>query len=83
MNIPKRNMHSDLPYWEPVKLDGKLAIRLACPNGHRGFLNHEIDRLGRVSPSIECPEGECGFHEGGATLDDYNLGRIIMEARPG
>ena len=83
MNIPKRDMNRDMPYWEPVKLDGKTAIRLVCPNGHAGFLDHNIDRFGHVTPSVDCPDDECDFHESGITLDAYNLGRFIMEARPG
>lgn len=72
MNIRKRNYHRDLPYWEPVRLDDKQQVRLVCPNGHAGFLSdHNIDGQGRVTPSVECPDDRCTFHESGITLEGY------------
>lgn len=82
MNIQKGNMNRDLPFWEPVRLDDKLAVRLFCPSGNAGFLDHNVDGQGRVTPSVECPDDRCTFHESGITLEGYTLPPITMEDQP-
>ena len=71
-------MNRDLPYWEAVRLDDKREIRLVCPNGHAGFLDHNVDSQGRVTPSVECPDDSCAFHESGITLESYTLPPMTM-----
>ena len=71
MNIRARNSNRDLPYWYMARLDGKWVVRLVCPNGHAGFLDHDIDSSGRVSPSVECPDAACDFHESGVILEGW------------
>jgi hypothetical protein len=35
-----------------------------CPGCKREFrLDHDIDELGVVTPSLECPEDDCDFHD--------------------
>lgn len=39
-------------------------VTVACPGcGSEYRLDHDIDALGVVSPSIECPAADCGFHD--------------------
>lgn len=52
------------PRWWPAKVDGKDTARLVCPNGHFGLLDdHAVAQDGTVSPSVQCPEEGCDFHE--------------------
>ncbi len=39
------------------------TTKIVCPNcGTKGELEHEINSLGEVSPSVECPTKGCDFH---------------------
>lgn len=43
---------------------GKRRILFCCPKCNQtGLLNHEIADDGTVTPSVQCPETGCGFHE--------------------
>ena len=38
-------------------------VMVGCPNcGESYQLDHAIDKLGNVSPSVECPTTDCNFH---------------------
>ena len=54
-----------------VVSDGQVTARLCCPKCHyQAVLDHEIDAEGRVTPSVECPDG-CGYHETGVVLEGW------------
>lgn len=37
---------------------------IACGNGHRaGIPDHEVAENGTVTPSLQCPEDGCDWHE--------------------
>ena len=57
--------------WHLITSDGKLSARMACPGcGVNGSLaGHEIDRLGNVTPSVDCTE--CEYHETGVILEGW------------
>ena len=43
---------------------GKRRVLFACPLcGDVGLLNHEIADDGIVTPSVQCPNIACTFHE--------------------
>lgn len=45
------------------KLEGEVVFA-CCSNYHIASLkDHEINKYGRVVPSLVCPEKDCGFHE--------------------
>lgn len=55
--------------WKRVVLDGKFTARLRCPDcGCLGLLDHEIDSAGAVSPSVECDQPDCKYHENRVVL---------------
>lgn len=64
---PKANAWSDLApgmWYRTAMKDGTRTAWFRCANGHYGALtDHEVARDGTVSPSVECPEKECTFHE--------------------
>jgi hypothetical protein len=42
----------------------RASANLVCSNGHIGSLStHNIDKAGRVTPSVVCATKECDFHE--------------------
>lgn len=54
------------PLWgltiNPLK-DAKRSAKVRCGNGHLASLDdHTIAADGTVSPSLDCPEGGCGWH---------------------
>jgi hypothetical protein len=51
--------------WRPLKDGTRLSASISCPRcGALGtLLDHEIHDKGIVTPSIVCPDDECGFHE--------------------
>ena len=50
-------------FWKPAKDGDKASATIACPKcGAVGWLDHEIDADGNVSPSVECMERLCDFH---------------------
>lgn len=58
--------------WRHVTLDGKPSIRVNCPRcGISGHLNHDVDVVGNIVPSLQCPSEECSFHDG-AVLENYS-----------
>jgi hypothetical protein len=38
-------------------------VCFTCPNGHHGYLDHDIAPDGTVSLSVECMQERCTFHE--------------------
>lgn len=48
-----------------IRMDGKITAKLGCPLcGVTGYLDqHEIARNGTVSPSVQCTNGGCSFHD--------------------
>ncbi len=43
--------------------DPTSGATMKCSNGHIGSLiDHEIDDLGDVAPSVECGDLDCDFH---------------------
>ena len=57
--------------WKHVTLDGKPAVRVNCPRCQQSFLlDHTIDMVGNISPSLDCPNEQCSFHDG-AVLDNF------------
>ncbi len=67
MNIPRDpgDATAPGPWWRLViNKEGKKSAWLRCPNGHFGSLwDHQIAPDGKVSPSVQCPEKGCSFHE--------------------
>lgn len=51
------------PYWVGVKFDSKPSALFVCPYGHTNALGHkfDIDKLGYVTPVVECGWAGCGF----------------------
>ena len=51
--------------WQGLsKEDGTKTAWMRCPNGHFGVLSgHEIAQDGKVTPSVQCPEEGCRFHD--------------------
>ena len=51
--------------WRLLKMsDGSYSATVGCINGHSSSLTgHTIGPNGVVSPSLECPEEDCGWHE--------------------
>lgn len=65
-----RDFHQGLGYqwgsWRPVKRDGQRTVRFTCPGcGFDALLvdTHEIAPDGIVTPSLDCPNNGCGFHD--------------------
>lgn len=44
---------------------GKVSAIISCPHcGGIGVLtDHHIDLAGGVTPSVQCPDKDCGWHE--------------------
>ena len=50
--------------WNRFKVPGGHSILMCCPNGHIGSLDdHDIATDGEVSPSVQCPDESCDFHD--------------------
>ncbi len=55
--------------WRPLLITGepggtRTSATFVCGNGHFGSLDgHEIGPDGAVTPSVECPEPGCGWHQ--------------------
>ncbi len=62
-------MEGQGPLWWLWSMRGAWRVLFKCSNGHQGTLQHEIDAEGRVSPSCQCPEPGCSFHEHIRLLD--------------
>ena len=67
MNAPKIDMSQCSPVFGWT--EEKEVVYLRCPNGHVASLDHGINVLGVVSPSVKCPK--CGFHESNLVLEGY------------
>lgn len=64
ITIKRRTIPNERATWAPLRDGDKLSASLICPNGHYGvLLDHEISNDGTVSPSVECSEEGCNFHE--------------------
>lgn len=51
-------------------LDGDVWVR--CPDCNRkAYLEHEISDEGLISPSLQCAQDGCDFHESGIRLSGY------------
>lgn len=50
------------PWWWPARLDGELTAVVACPAGHTAHIDHDVAADGTVTPSLVCPEEDCGWH---------------------
>lgn len=64
--------------WWPLWLtDGRLTATVICNNYHLGTLeDHAIAADGTVTPSLECPDDGCAFHENVQLVGwDPNLAR--------
>jgi len=58
--------------WRIRKLDGKNIVSIKCPNcANWSYLDHDIDSVGEVTPSLICVHDECNFHES-VTLQKWN-----------
>ncbi len=56
--------------WTPIMSDGIWTARMTCSKGHMaGLGDHAIAEDGKVSPSVECPAEDCGFHESVRLVD--------------
>ena len=50
--------------WRLVKMsDGSYSATVGCVNGHSSLLDHDIASNGVVTPSLDCPEDNCDWHE--------------------
>jgi hypothetical protein len=51
--------------WIPSTSDGKKTALFCCPlcGGIGSLADHDIAEDGTIDPSVECPAGECSFHE--------------------
>lgn len=51
--------------WAKSTLDGNPTAKVKCPGcGMIGtIINHSVGRNGVVSPSLDCPNDKCTFHE--------------------
>lgn len=48
--------------WRIIRIDGAERVVVRCPHcGVEGGLDHDVDELGRVDPSLDCTE--CSFHK--------------------
>lgn len=66
MLVKKANARENPPLtWRPWNgPSGNLVmVMFTCSEGHIGSLNHDIDRDGVVTPSVQCSEPGCTFHE--------------------
>jgi len=54
-------------------LSNKVHILLSCPTcGFLGSLDdHEIAADGLITPSVDCPNESCAFHESGCRLEGW------------
>lgn len=61
--------------WCPIRSDGDIVgVLVKCPRGHIGSLDeHSIQADGVVSPSVDCDNQDCDFHEH-VRLDDWDDG---------
>lgn len=48
-------------YWDVRDRTTQRMVK--CPNGHIGVLDHDVDGQGNVTPSVQCPQEGCTFHE--------------------
>ncbi len=39
------------------------GVWATCPKGHSAMLDHMVRSDGKVTPSLVCPDADCGFHE--------------------
>ena len=50
--------------WRVRDRADKQIVFVICPGcGTEYRLDHEISHEGVVSPSLECPDSDCGFHD--------------------
>ncbi|KKN24891.1 hypothetical protein LCGC14_0890410 [marine sediment metagenome] len=57
--------------WKIVFSGGEENLRVSCPRcGRVFFLDHDVDHMGNVFPSLQCPDEECGYHDF-AVLKDF------------
>lgn len=56
---PRHNSLAPSPSW----WRSNDQVWMVCPNGHAGQLDHEIAPDGTVTPSVQCPEDGCSFHD--------------------
>ena len=53
-----------LPKPASVEEEAETVLYATCPKGHLAELSdHEVDELGYVTPSLVCPQDDCGFHD--------------------
>lgn len=67
-----------------VLYEGKPTARIGCPGcGQSGILDHEIADDGTVTPSIQCPGDDCGYHETGCVLTGWipDFGILVGDQR--
>lgn len=62
--IPRGDVDKDKGVWEGIQTPKALVAMMSCPEcGKTAVLSgHEIDKDGKVSPSVICPHA-CKFHE--------------------
>lgn len=65
VGIPRGDRPRRRGTWFPLIADDEKSATVCCPDcGLQGSLEmHTIHDDGRVSPSIDCPDPDCGFHE--------------------
>ena len=54
------------PWWWRTGAVGLVPapVWMCCPKGHVGRLDdHSVAADGTVTPSVQCPEGDCDFHD--------------------
>jgi hypothetical protein len=54
--------------WKRVRVTNPAhagdRVLYTCPNGHTGRLNGwDVDLEGRVTPSVDCTQDGCDFHD--------------------
>jgi len=51
--------------WQRSNTGGRKTAVVACPKCGKisSLAGHEIDEIGRVTPSLMCPHDKCEFHD--------------------
>ncbi len=50
--------------WRKYDVKGRTFVLVVCPGCHVEYrLNHDIDEQGVVTPSLDCPDDICLFHD--------------------
>ncbi|MCJ2530754.1 MAG: hypothetical protein LN413_00330 [Candidatus Thermoplasmatota archaeon] len=65
IHIPRGDPEVRRGVWRPSRLDGRRTAKMSCPacGVAQTFDDHDIDPNGLVSPSVQCADKKCAFHD--------------------